>query len=103
MLEVSEDALEFIRARLEHALEGRPDLRRSTQGVGLRLKFAQNRAYLSLAFPRTNDKVVSFMGRPLLIIDPADSPRLEGTCLTVQETSGRSTLSILPRTHSAAS
>lgn len=96
MFEISDDAKELILAQLEGAMEGRPELRRGTTRVGLRLNLERGRAYLSLAFPRSTDRVVTFMGKPLLIVDPGDFSRLEQTRLTVRPGPGGSVLSMEP-------
>ena len=98
MFEISDDARDLILARLEDALEGRPELRRSANRPGLRLNFRQNKAYLSLAFPKTTDEVVTFMGRPFLIVAQEDLSVLEGVCLTVQQGPGGDGLSMVRRT-----
>lgn len=98
LLEISDDARELILARLKDALQGRPDLKRGNSTVGLRLNFGRGGAYLSLAFPRTTDEVISYMGRPLLIVDRHDVNRLEEICLTVEQgTTGSVVLSMVPR------
>lgn len=96
MFEISDDARELILARLKDALEGRPDLKRGNSTVGLRLNFGRGGAYLSLAFPRTTDQVISYMGRSLLIVDHQDILRLDGICLTVQHGPAGTTLSMVP-------
>ncbi|MHB0870361.1 MAG: hypothetical protein ACYC66_09800 [Chloroflexota bacterium] len=96
MFEISDDAKELILSRLEGAMEGRPELRRGTRRVGLRLHLQRSSAHLSLAFPRSDDRVVTFMGRPLLILDPGDFSRLERTRLTVKPGPNGNTLSIEP-------
>lgn len=96
MFEISEDAKELILAHLEGAMEGRPELRRGATRVGLRLNLERDRAYLSLAFPRATDRVVTFMGRPLLIVDPEDYCRLEQTRLTVRTGPSGTVLSMEP-------
>ncbi len=101
MFEISDDAVEFILTSLEAALEGRPDLRRRGSSVGLRLSFGQDSAHLSLAFPRPTDQVMSFMGRPLVIIDSLDFSRLDGVCLTMQQGPRGRALSMVPRTREA--
>jgi hypothetical protein len=98
LFEISEEAKELILARLDAALEGRPELRRGTSTVGLRLNFKQGGANLSLAFPRPTDTIMSFMGRALLIIDLMDLPRLDDICLSVQQGPRGCTLSMVPRT-----
>lgn len=98
MFEISDDARELILASLEGAMEGRPELRRGTRRIGFRLNLQPGSAYLSLAFPRPNDQVMTFMGRPLLIVDPADLSRLERTRLTVRQGPSGSTLSMEPQT-----
>lgn len=97
LFEISDDAMELIRKQLENALEGRPDLRRGNSNVGLRLNFNQRGAYFSLAFPRPDDQVLNYMGRPLVIIDHKDLPRLDGVYLTVQEGPNGCKLSMAPR------
>lgn len=84
MFEISDEAMELILAHLDLAMEGRPELRRSSARVGLRLNFGQGGARLCLAFPRSSDQVISFMGRPLVIVDPEDYSRLEETRLIVE-------------------
>ncbi len=96
MFEISDDAKQLILSRLEGAMEGRPELRRGTRRVGLRLHIQRSSAHLSLAFPRSDDRVVTFMGRPLLILDPEDFSRLERTRLTVKPGPNGNTLSIEP-------
>lgn len=96
MFEISDDAKEFLLARLEKALEGRPELRRGTTRIGLRLNFHRGGAYLSLAFPRSTDWVMTFMDRPLLIVGPEESSRLERTRLTVQQGPDGRALSVEP-------
>ncbi len=96
MFEISDDAKELILAHLEGAMEGRPELRRGATRVGLRLHLERGRAYLSLAFPRSTDRVVTFMGRPLLIVDPEDLCRLEQTRLTVRTSPSGDVLSMEP-------
>lgn len=98
MFEISDDAKELILARLEDAMEGRPELRRGARRIGLRLNLQRGRAHLSLAFPRSIDRVIAFMGLPLLIVDPADFSRLESTCLIVEQGANGNTLSLEPRT-----
>lgn len=98
MFEISDDARELILASLEGAMEGRPELRRGARRIGFRLNLQPGSAYLSLAFPRPNDQVMTFMGRPLLIVDPADLSRLERTRLTVRQGPSGSTLSMEPQT-----
>lgn len=97
MLEISDDARELILARLEDAMEGRPELRRGATRVGLRLNLQRGRAHLSLAFPRPTDQVMTFMGRPLLILDPVDYCRLDQARLTVTRGPNGDTLSMVPR------
>jgi hypothetical protein len=96
LFEISDDARELILARLEDAMEGRPELRRGTVRVGLRLNLQRDGAHLSLAFPRSTDQVMTFMGRPLLILDPVDFSRLERTRLTVKQGPNGNTLSMEP-------
>ncbi len=96
MFEISEDARELILTNLEGAMEGRPELRRGATRIGLRLNFNRGSAYLSLAFPRSTDQVVTFMGRPLLIVDHGDYSRLEGTRLIVKPGPGGNVLSMEP-------
>lgn len=103
MFEVSDEAKELLLARLQSALEGRPELRRSNSGVGLRLDFAHGGAQLSLAFPKPTDRVVYVMGRPLLIIDLLDLSRLDDVCLTVKQGPEGPALSMVPRSPDAAS
>ncbi len=98
MFEISDEARELILASLEDALEGRPELRRGPCKAGLRLNFQRGGAHLSLAFPRPTDRVMSFAGRPLLIIDSTDLSRLDGICLSVQQGPSGSKLSMVPRT-----
>ncbi len=98
MFEISDEAKELILASLEAALEGRPELRRGPSKAALRLNFQRGGAHLSLAFPRPTDRVVSFAGRPLLIVDRADLSRLDGICLSVQQGPDGRTLSMVPRT-----
>lgn len=102
MFEVSDEAKELLLARLQSALEGRPELRRSNSGVGLRLDFAHGGAQLSLAFPRPTDRVVFVMGRPLLIIDLLDLSRLDDVYLTVQQGPDGPALTMVPRTPDTA-
>ncbi len=97
MFEISDEAKELLFASLEAALEGRPELRRGSCKAGLRLTFNQGGAHLSLAFPRPTDRVMSFMGRPVLIIDRVDLSRLDDTCLQVQQGPAGRTLSMVPR------
>ncbi len=96
MFEISDDAKELILARLQGAMEGRPELRRGTRRVGLRLDLRRASAHLSLAFPRSTDRVVTFMGLPLLFVDPGDFSRLERSCLTVKPGPSGDTLSLEP-------
>jgi hypothetical protein len=96
LFEISDDAKEFILTRLEKALEGRPELRRGTTRIGLRLNLQRHGAYLSLAFPRSTDWVMTFMDRPLLIVGPEEFSRLEQTRLTVQRGPGGQALSVEP-------
>lgn len=96
MFEISDDARELILARLEAAMEGRPELRKGATRVGLRLNLLPGSAHLSLAFPRSTDRVISFMGRPLLIVDPGDFSALERTRLTVKQGPNGDTLSMEP-------
>ncbi len=96
MFQISDDARELILACLEGAMEGRPELRRGTRRIGLRLNLSRGSAYLSLAFPRSTDRVLTFMGRPLLIVDPEDISRLERTRLTVKRGPNGDTLSMEP-------
>lgn len=96
MFEISDDAMELILARLEAALVGRPELRRTATRVGLRLNFGRGGAYLSLACPRPTDQVISFMGRTLLIIVPGDFSRLERARLTVEREPEGNRLSLEP-------
>ncbi len=96
MFEISEDARELILARLESAMEGRPELRRGAARIGLRLNFQRGSAHLSLAFPKSTDQVMTFMGRPLLIVDPEDLGRLERIRLTVKAGPEGNTLSMEP-------
>ena len=98
MFEISDDAMELILGRLEAATEGRMDLRQGTSQVGLRLNLRQGGAHLSLESPRPTDRVMSFMGRTLLIIDRKDFSRLERTRLTVERGPGGKTLSMEPIT-----
>ncbi|MGI5837886.1 MAG: hypothetical protein ACOX87_15530 [Chloroflexota bacterium] len=102
MFEVSDDAKELILSHLESEMEGRPELRRGATRVGLRLNLERSRAYLSLAFPRSTDRVVTFMGRPLLIIDPEDLSRLEQTRLTVRTGPNGDMLSMEPTSQEQA-
>ncbi len=102
MFEISNEAMELILARLEDALEGRPDLRRGGSNIGLRLTFTNGGAHLSLAFPRPTDQVISFMGRPLVMVDRLDFSRLDGISLTVQQGPSGRTLSMVPRTSDLA-
>ena len=97
MFEISDEARELILAGLEDALEGRPELRRGTSRAGLRLNFKQGSAHLSLGFPRPTDQVMTFMGRPLLIIDRLDLSRLDGVCLSVRQGPDGRMLSMVPR------
>jgi hypothetical protein len=96
LFEISDDAKEFILVCLEKALEGRPELRRGPTRIGLRLNFHKGGAYLSLAFPRPTDSVVTFMNRPLLIVGPEEFSRLERTRLTIQYGPGGGSLSVEP-------
>lgn len=77
-------------------MEGRPELRRGTARIGLRLNLMRGSAHLSLAFPRSTDRVISFMGRPLLIVDPGDLSSLESTRLTVKHGPNGNMLSVEP-------
>ncbi len=96
LFEISDDAMELILARLEVALAGRPELRHTATRVGLRLNLRAGRAHLSLETPRPTDRVMSFMGRTLLIVDPRDFARLERTRLTVERRLDGKTLSMEP-------
>jgi hypothetical protein len=96
LFEISEDAKDLILSRLESALEGRPELRRGPTKVGLRLNFHRGGAYLSLSFPRPVDWVMTFMGRPLLIVGPDELVRLAHTRLTVRHEPGGGSLSVEP-------
>ncbi len=96
MFEISDDARELILARLEAAMEGRPELRKGAARVGLRLNLLRSSAHLSLAFPRSTDRVITFMGRPLLIMDPDDFSALDQTRLTVRRGPNGDTLSMEP-------
>lgn len=96
MFEISDDAMELILGRLEEATKGRPELRQGTTRVGLRLNIGRGGAHLTLASPRPVDQVMSFMGRTLLIVDPADFSRLERTRLTVERGPNGKTLSMEP-------
>jgi hypothetical protein len=97
LIEISDEAMELILSHLDEAMEGRPELRRSTSRVGLRLKFTPGGAHLSLAFPRPVDQVISFMGRTLLIVGPEDATRLEKARLTVERGLSGKTLSMQPK------
>ena len=88
--------MELILARLETATESQPELRKGATRVGLRLNLTRSGAHLSLESPRPADRVMSFMGRTLLIVDPADYSRLERTRLTVERGPNGKTLSIEP-------
>lgn len=96
MFEISDDAMELILGRLGAATEGRPELRQGATRVGLRLNLTRSGAHLSVASPRPADQVMSFMGRTLLIVDPADFSRLERTRLTVERGPNGKTLSMEP-------
>ena len=96
MFEISDDAMELILARLEAATEGRMDLRDGTSQVGLRLNLKEGGAHLSLEPPRPTDKVMSFMGRTLLIVDRGDFSRLARTRLTIERGPNGKTLSMEP-------
>jgi hypothetical protein len=96
LFEISDDAMEFILSSLEAAMEGRPELRKGTTRVGLRLIFKPNGAHLSLSFPRPVDQVMTFMGRTLLIVDPGDFSRLDRTRLTVEQGVNGKSLSMKP-------
>ncbi len=96
MFEISDDAMELILARLEAAMEGRLDLREGTSQLGLRLNLTQTGAHLSLESPRSTDRVMSFMGRTLLIVDSEDFIHLERTRLTVEPGPKGKTLSMEP-------
>ncbi len=102
MFEISDDARELILASLEDAMEGRPELRRGATRVGLRLNLHPGRAHLSLAFPRSTDRVMTFNGRPLLIVDPEDFPLLDSACLTVKEGPSGTTLTLEPHASESA-
>ena len=96
MFEISDDAKELIRSCLDDAMEGRPELRRGNTRIALRLNIQRGKAYLSLAFPRPADRVMTFMGRPLLIVAPEDYSRLERIKLTVKQGPGGNFLSLEP-------
>ena len=83
MFEISDDAMELILGRLETAMGGRLGPRKDTPEFGMRLNLRQGGAHLSLEAPRPTDRVMSFMGRTLLIVDHKDFSRLESTRLMV--------------------
>lgn len=64
MLEISDDAMEMLLARLEAATEGRLGLREAVSQAGLTLSFRASGAILSLETIQPTDKVaVSWVGR----------------------------------------
>jgi len=84
MVEVSEEACQLLLERLQEALQGRPELRRRPIPPGLKLTITKNKAHLSLSFPSDGDHVVSYQGKPVLIIAAADLARLSGACFLVR-------------------
>ena len=97
MFEISDEAMELILGRLEEATEGRRDLREATSQVGMRLNLRQGKAHLTLEAPRPADRVMSFMGRTLLILDPRDFARLASTRLTIERGLNGKTLTMEPK------
>lgn len=69
---MSDEVCELLLAKLQQALEGRPELRRCRVQPGLRLIMRKNRASLSLGFPSEGDEIVSYKGRPVLIMTAKD-------------------------------
>lgn len=96
MFEISDEAMELILGRLEEATEGRRDLRDAASQVGMRLNLRGGRAHLSLEAPRPADRIMSFMGRTLLIVDPRDFARLAKTRLTIERGLNGKTLTMEP-------
>ncbi len=72
------------------------DLRDGTSQIGLRLNLKGGRAHLSLEPPRPTDRIMSFMGRTLLIVDPHDFDRLERARLAIERGPNGKTLTIEP-------
>lgn len=84
MFDISEEACELLLARLQKALEGRPELRRRPIPPGLKLFMRENRAHLSLGFPVEGDKVVSYKGKSVLIVAAKDLEELAGASFLVR-------------------
>ena len=94
MIEVSKDVCELLLLRLQEALEGRPELRRSRAQPGLKLLLQDRQAHLSLAFPSNGDEVVSYKGRTVLIIPAKDLDELAGARLLLRQNGNESLLSL---------